>query len=73
MKQQRIYDLLKVSLSTIYKAKKKIYRKRAFFKEGGWGQTKNEKAFLTALATTIKKGPITSISKPATKKTEDRN
>ena len=66
-KWQRIYDLLntetkkKVSLSTLYKAKKKkkkIQKKELFNEMGEWGiEQKWKEGFLTALASSIKKEP----------------
>ena len=70
-KWQRIYDLLNsknqawVSLSTIYKAKKKSLQKKIFLrKSGSGGLNKNKKVFLIALAIAIK-DPTTSIRKYA--------
>ena len=70
-KRQRIYDMLdtetqpKVSLSTVYKAKKIFYRKRAFKKNGKWRiEQKLKEGLLTALTMPIKDTTI-SIRKHA--------
>ena len=84
-KQQRIYDLLNVktkpvSLSTIYKAKKKIFTEKELLKEKGERkiEQKRKEDFLNALIQEIKKDSTTSIRKHANelkvhKKTEESN
>ena len=67
-KQQRIYDLLhaetKPNESCVYKVKKTILRKKEDFKDKGeWRNEQKKKDVLTALATSIKKGPTMSIRK----------
>ena len=79
-KRQRIYELLNaetkpkkiseiigVSLSTVYKAKKNFSQKKSFLRKSGSGglNKKRKESFLTALATAIKRDPTTSIRKHA--------
>ena len=60
------WNQTKVSLSTVYSAQKKNYRKRVFQEKGSGGLNKKLKVgFLTPLATAIKKDPTMSIRKHA--------
>ena len=61
--QKKIPEMVGVSLSTFYKAKKKILQKRVFWgKSRGLNKKQNE-GFLTAFATVIKSGTIMLIRK----------
>ena len=60
------WNQAKVSLSIVYKAKKKFYRKKHFKEKGSEGLIKEQKeGFLTTLATVIKKDLTMSIRKRA--------
>ena len=60
------FEIIGVSLSTVYKAKKPFHRKIFLRKRGSGGLNKKQKeGFLTVLVTVIKKDPTTSIRKHA--------
>ena len=61
--RQRMHGFLnaetkpKVSLTTVYKTKKNVYRKKIFKGKWEWGiERKRKEGFLTALTTMIRKG-----------------
>ena len=59
---KRFSEIISVSLSTVYKAKKKFPWKKSFFRKSGSGWKKPKEGFLTAHVT-IKKDTTTSVRK----------